>query len=190
MSLTPSDAMVLRLAEAADIPALTSLIESSARHLSADFYTAAQIDAAIRYVFGVDTNLIADRTYYVAESAGSPVGCGGWSWRRTLYGGDQRRVGDTDRLDPSTEAARIRAFFVSPSWARRGIASALLDACTRAAEDAGYRQLELMSTLPGVPLYGARGFEPVEEVQDVLPDGTEITWVRMRKMLDAHGTTR
>ncbi len=151
--------------------------------MSEGYYTRAQIDAAIRFVFGVDTNLITDRTYYVAHHGTEVIGCGGWSWRTTLYGGDQRRVGSSERRDPATEAARIRAFFVSAAWARRGVGSALLHACTVAARHAGYRQLELMSTLPGVPLYAARGFEPIEEVRDVLPDGTEITFVRMRQSL-------
>lgn len=173
----------LRLAERADIPALNALIEASARTLSEGFYSQPQIDAAIRFVFGVDTNLIADGTYYAAHAAGELIGCGGWSWRRTLYGGDQRRVGSSDRLDPASEAARIRAFFVLPAWARHGVGSALLRACTLAAQHEGYRELELMSTLPGVPLYAARGFTPFEEVRDVLPDGTDIMWVRMRRSL-------
>jgi GNAT superfamily N-acetyltransferase len=183
--MTPcdSDSFSLRLAEPADIPALHVLIERSARMLSEGFYSPHQIDAAIRFVFGVDTNLIADGTYYAAHTGTELIGCGGWSWRRTLYGGDQRRVGSTDRLDPATEAARIRAFFVSPAWARHGVGSALLRACTMAAQNAGYRQLELMSTLPGAPLYAARGFAPIEEVHDTLPDGTNITWVRMRRAI-------
>ncbi|MFN8582768.1 MAG: GNAT family N-acetyltransferase [Gemmatimonadaceae bacterium] len=176
--------LTLRLATLDDVPGLNLLIDASARQLSEGFYTERQIEAAVRYVFGVDTNLIADGTYFVAHVGAELVGCGGWSWRRTMYGGDQRRVGDVDRLDPAVDAARIRAFFVAPAWARRGVGTAVLQACTDAARKAGFRQLELMATLPGVPLYAARGFLPVEEVRDVLPDGTEIQWVRMRRPLD------
>ncbi|MFN8582999.1 MAG: GNAT family N-acetyltransferase [Gemmatimonadaceae bacterium] len=110
-----------------------------------------------------------------------PIGCGGWSSRRTLYGGDQRLVGPPDRLRPGVDAAKIRAFFVAPAWARRGVGSAILDACVAAALHAGFQDLELMATLPGVPMYAARGFVAVENVQDVLPDGTRIDFVRMRR---------
>jgi len=173
----------LRPARSTDVPALNALIEGSARALSVGFYSSDQTEAAIRYVFGVDTNLVADGTYFVAEVGTTLVGCGGWSRRRTLYGGDQRPVGDADWLDPHTEAARIRAFFVHPDWARRGIGRRLLDACVAAAHAAGFRRLELMATLPGVPLYEAGGFAPVERVTDELPDGTRIPFVRMARII-------
>jgi GNAT superfamily N-acetyltransferase len=167
-----------------DIPTLSPLIQASARALSAGYYTPAQIEAAIRYVFGVDSNLIGDRSYLVVEEASRIVGCGGWSRRRTLYGGDQRPVGEPDWLDPTTDAARIRAFFVAPEHARRGIGRLLLEACTSAAWAAGFRRLQLMATLPGVPLYAAWGFRELERVTDVLPDGTGIEFVRMERTLD------
>lgn len=178
-----AEPLTIRPARRADVPALNLLIEQSARALSEGFYSARQIEAAIRYVFGVDTTLVDDGSYLVVEQAGEIVGCGGWSARRAIYGGDQRRVGDVERLDPLLDAARIRAFFVAPGWARRGVGSALLDACEHAAFAAGFRALELMATLPGVPLYAARGFVGVDNVRDRLPDGTEIDFVRMRKPL-------
>jgi N-acetylglutamate synthase-like GNAT family acetyltransferase len=181
--MSTTSAVTIRAARAEDVPALNALITVSARALSAGFYTPAQIESAIRYVFGVDTSLVADGTYLVAEHEGETAGCGGWSRRRALYGGDQRRVGETTFLDPATEAARIRAFFVAPSWARRGIGTLLLDACEAAASAAGFRALELMATLPGVPLYAARGFTEVESVADALPDGTILPFVRMRRAL-------
>jgi GNAT superfamily N-acetyltransferase len=176
--------LVLRLATMADVLALNALIERSARALSAGFYSPEQIEAAIRYVFGVDTNLIADGTYFAAEVDSTIIGCGGWSRRRTLYGGDQRPVGEADLLDPSCDAARIRAFFVHPTWARRGVGRRILDACITAASEAGFRRFELMATLPGVPLYQAEGFQRVEDVVDWLPDGTSISFVRMSRQLE------
>jgi GNAT superfamily N-acetyltransferase len=173
--------VTLRLATGSDIPALQRLIEESARTLSIGFYTPAQIDSAIRYVFGVDSALVADRTYFVVNGGGEIVACGGWSRRRTLYGGDQRPVGPSDLLNPATEAARIRAFFVAPSHARRGIGRMLVGACALAAETAGFRRLELMATLPGVPLYRACGFRERERITDMLPDGTTIEFVRMER---------
>ena len=171
----------IRPAVSDDVPALNPLIQASARALSAGYYTPAQIEAAIRFVFGVDSNLISDRSYLVVEEASRIVGCGGWSRRRTLYGGDQRPVGEPDWLDPTVDAARIRAFFVAPGHARRGIGRLLLDACTAAARAAGFRRLQLMATLPGIPLYAAGGFRELERVTDRLPDGTSIEFVRMER---------
>jgi GNAT superfamily N-acetyltransferase len=168
-----------RVATTVDVPVLNQLIELSARQLSVGFYSAQEIDAAIRYVFGVDTILVGDGTYFVAEVDGTVGGCGGWSRRRTLYGGDQRPVGAVDLLDPNTDAARIRAFFVHPRWARRGIGRRILEACVQAARAAGFSRFELMATLPGVPFYEAEGFRRVEDVVDPLPDGTSIRFVRM-----------
>jgi len=172
---------MIRLAQTADIPVLRELIERSARGLSRDHYTPAEIEAAIRYVFGVDSNLIADGTYFVAELDGVVAGCGGWSARRTLYGGDQRPMGASDRLDPGSEPARIRAFFIAPEAARRGIGRRLLASCEEAARRAGFASFELMSTLPGVPFYRALGFVAVEEVADALPNGVVLRFVRMTR---------
>jgi len=175
----------LRIATRDDVPSLSTLIVDSARELSRGFYSDAETAAAIRYVFGLDTALIDDQTYYVAELDGFLAGCGGWSRRNTLYGGDQRPVGEASLLDPAKDAARIRAFFVAPSAARRGVGRALLDECSRAANASGFRELTLMATLPGVPFYAALGFTPDEDVVDVLPDGTPLRFVRMsRRIVD------
>ena len=164
---------------------LNALIARSARELSIGYYAPEQIEAAILYVFGVDSRLIDDQTYYVVSEGGEPLGCGGWSRRRTLYGGDQRPVGGIEWLAPETDAAKIRAFFVAPEHARRGIGRLLLATCAEAARVGGFSRLELMATLPGVPLYGAMGFQPVQTVTDVLPNGTSIDLVQMEKSLDS-----
>lgn len=164
-----------------ETPVLQQLIERSARQLSVGFYTAQEADAAIRHVFGVDSKLVDDGTYLVVEEGSAIVGCGGWSTRRTLYGGDQRPIGSSDRLDPAVDAARIRAFFVAPEHARRGIGRLLLETCEAAARNAGFKRLELMATLPGVPLYAAYGFIEMAKVTDLLPDGTALRFVRMER---------
>lgn len=179
-------AFTIRAATTADVPALTALIHESARVLSRGFYTEAEVAAANRYVFGVDSSLVADGTYYVVESAGALAACGGWSRRRTLYGGDQRPMGaQAELLDPVRDAARIRAFFVSPAFARQGCGRLLLTHCATAARAAGFHSLELMATLPGVPFYAALGFVEMEPVTDTLPDGTPLRFVRMTRGIDA-----
>ena len=175
--------MTPRLATIGDLPALVELIPASARVLSRGFYTEAQTEAAIKYIFGPDTRLIADGTYFVVEDEGVLAGCGGWSRRRTLYGGDQTKSGEEALLDPRTEAAKIRAFFVHPDFARRGVGSALLDACLEAARAAGFRRIELASTLPGVPFYLALGFEEREPMEAPMPDGTALPIIRMEREL-------
>ena len=176
--------VVFRLAGLHEVESLNLLIGASARVLSEGYYSAEEIDAATRYVFGVDTTLVNDGTYFVGELDGEVVACGGWSRRGALYGGDQRRVGEAPVLDPARDAARIRAFFVHPSCARRGIGRQLLEVCTVAARGEGYRSLELMATLPGIPLYAACGFLEVERVVDRMPNGVGVRFVRMRKVLD------
>jgi GNAT superfamily N-acetyltransferase len=181
--------MTVRFATIADLPALQELIELSARHLSVGFYTPAQIDAAVKYVFGVDTQLIADGTYYVIPGAAGPVAAGGWSARRTLYGGDQMKSADDPKLDPARDAARIRAFFVHPDWARRGLARQIYYECEQAAYAAGFRRFELMATLPGEPLYRALGFTPVEYLTSAVADGIHIPFVRMTRPIDRSATS-
>lgn len=176
-------AYVLRLATAGDVPALQDVIDASVRGLAPGYYDAAQIDAGMRYIFGVDTQLIADGTYFVVTHAGAPVACGGWSGRRTLYGGDQRKHGPDPRLDPLTEAARIRAFFVHPAHARRGLGRRLYDACAEAAAAAGFSRFELLATLSGVPLYAALGFAPMEEVVVTTPGGVALRGLRMTRTI-------
>ena len=173
----------IRRATLADRAALEQLIAESARGLSRGDYTEAQVEAALASVFGVDTDLIHDGTYYVAESEGSAVGCGGWSKRRTLFGGDRFAARDSGYLDPAREPAKIRAFFVHPGWARRGVGGAILETCEREAESHGVRSLELMATLPGVPFYAARGYEGAGRVSYEIADGVCIEFVPMRKDL-------
>ena len=175
--------MTLRLATIGDLPALVELIPASARALSRGFYTEAQTEAAIRYIFGPDTRLITDGTYFIVEEDGALAGCGGWSRRRTLYGGDQMKSAEDPFLDPRTEAARIRAFFVHPGFARKGVGSAILDACLEAARAAGFHRVELASTLPGVPFYRALGFEEREPMEAPMPDGTALPIIRMERSL-------
>lgn len=176
--------MHLRTATAHDIPALIKLIDASARALSVGYYTEAQIEAAVRHVFGVDSQLIRDGTYYVIEERDRLVAAGGWSARRTLYGGDQAKERDDPALDPATDAARIRAFFVHPDRARRGLARRLYEHCAAAAWSAGFRRFELMSTRPGEPLYQALGFVPVERVVHRLPGDIDIDFTRMSRPID------
>lgn len=175
----------LRPARPIDIPALQRLIETSVRRLSVGYYTEAQIASGLRYVFGVDTQLIADGTYFLVEGPDGPVASGGWSGRATLYGGDQHKTAPDLLLDPAREPARIRAFFVHPDWARRGLGRRLFDACLDAARDAGFRSLELGATLPGLPLYAALGFVAHERMDATLPDGVVLPVVRMTRRIEA-----
>ena len=174
----------IRLATPADVPALRELIPASARALSRGFYTDAETESAIRHVFGPDSRLIADGTYFVAEEDGLVAGCGGWSRRRTLYGGDQTKSGEEALLDPASEPAKIRAFFVHPDFARRGVGSRILEACLAAARAAGFRRVELAATLPGVPFYAARGFVERERLSAPMADGRGLPIVRMERALD------
>lgn len=174
---------VVRKATLDDRAAIKELIIESARNLSRDDYSDQQIEATIATVFGVDTNLIIDGTYFVAERAGALIGCGGWSKRKTLFGGDQYATRDANYLDPSTEAAKIRAFFVHPEHARKGIARAILAACEAEAKAAGFQALELMSTLPGIKLYKACGYVGDDRVELEVGAGVTIGLVPMRREL-------
>ncbi len=175
--------MTPRLATIGDVPALVELIPLSARALSRGYYSEEQTEAAIRYIFGPDTHLISDGTYFVVEERGVLAGCGGWSRRRTLYGGDQMKAAEDPLLDPRAEAARIRAFFVHPAFARRGVGSVILRACLDAAAVAGFRRVELAATLPGVPFYRAFGFEEREALDAPMPGGLTLPVVRMERDL-------
>ena len=175
----------IRLAVRDDIPALDGLIPVAVRGLSAEFYTPEQIEAAIEHVFGPDSQLIEDQTYFVAQAKSAIVGCGGWSFRKTMYGGDQTKTGPDPILDPARDAARIRAFFVHPDWARQGIGSNIMTACFGAAYSAGFRRLSLVATLPGEPLYNAFGFAAVERIEAKLPSGIILPVVRMERALDS-----
>ncbi|HEY4047239.1 MAG TPA: GNAT family N-acetyltransferase [Acidobacteriaceae bacterium] len=189
--------LAIRNATAADVPILDGLIRASVRGLQSQDYTAAQMERALEVVFGVDSQLIADGTYFVAtvssvasssledsripEAQALIVGCGGWSKRRTLYGGDRWALREDGLLDPNKDAAKIRAFFVHPDWARRGIGSRLLENCEDAAITAGFRRLEMGSTLTGVPLYRARGYIALERSEVPLGNGLSLPIVRMEK---------
>ena len=174
--------MTVRVATRADVPALHHLIATSVRQLSAGFYAVEQIEAALSRVFGVDTQLIEDGTYFIIDGEAGIAAAGGWSGRRTLYGGDQAKNGSDPLLDPRTEAARIRAFFVHPAYARRGLARQLYDVCEGAARGAGFRQFELMATLPGEPLYLALGFT-IDERVVLAPDGIAVPFARMSRSI-------
>ncbi|MEM8601322.1 MAG: GNAT family N-acetyltransferase [Bacteroidota bacterium] len=173
----------LRPAAFDDVPELDALIARSGRGLSPPFYTAAQADALTTHVFGVDSQLVEDETYLVIEQDGRMVACGGWSKRRTLFGGDQTKTGSDPLLDPATEPARIRAFFVDPTCARQGLGRLLMDACIEAARAAGFTALALVSTLPGEPLYRAAGFEATERFDLDLPGPVRVPVVRMCREL-------
>ena len=177
--------VVIRAATLDDRPVLADLIARSARGLSHGDYTGEQIESALGTgVFGVDTALIVDGTYLVAEVDGRLAGCGGWSRRRTLFGGDRFAAREAEELDPRSEPARIRAFFVHPEWSRRGIGTRILERCESAARAHGFRSAELMATLPGEKLYGARGYDVVERIESEMDDGVIIALARMRKELE------
>jgi GNAT superfamily N-acetyltransferase len=173
----------VRLARQDDIPALEELIRLSVRRLQADHYSCAQIEAALGSVFGVDRQLIHDRTYFVVHRGYAIIGCGGWSKRKTLFGSDHHTSRDNAELDPTTDPARIRAFFVHPAWARRGIARAILEECERAIRAADFKAIELAATLPGVPFYAACGYTLREQMTVPLPNGLSLPIVRMTKNL-------
>jgi GNAT superfamily N-acetyltransferase len=174
----------LRAATIHDVSDLQSLIADSARGLSVGYYSDEQIEACIQEVFGVDTQLIADGSYYVVDVAGDLVAAGGWSARKTLYGGDQMKSGPDPLLNPEIDAARIRAFFVHPRWARRGLARQIYLACSDAAWAAGFRSFELMATYPGEPVYAALGFSAFERVVVRLRGEVDVPFVRMRRAID------
>ena len=174
----------IRAATPADIPVLQKLIERSGIGLSAGFYTAEQAHAVTREVFGVDTQLIRDGTYFAIEDDTRIVACGGWSKRSTPYGGDKHKVAPDRFLDPATEPAKIRAFFVEPGMERLGLGSMLMEHCTDHALAAGFTSLELTATMPGVPLYRAHGFVPVHDLNLPLGGGTvAVPLVLMRKAI-------
>lgn len=193
----------LRRAVAEDVPVLQKLIELSVRVLQAGDYTSQQLELAIASVYGVDTQLVSDGTYLVVETKPSEcaeggdedgsgklpredsliVACGGWSKRKTLYGADHCAGRVDDLLDPAREAAKIRAFFVHPNWARRGLGTLILTACEDAAQSAGFKRLEMGATLTGVPFYLARGYAKLEHLEVPLGNGLTLPIVRMAKGL-------
>jgi GNAT superfamily N-acetyltransferase len=203
----------IRVATIEDVPVLRELIEASVRELQAGDYKAVQIDRALRTVFGVDSQLIADGTYLVAEamigedssgaggvasvsehgSAGSKLkrpgaaelpriaGCGGWGKRKTLYGGDRWTQREDSLLDPLRDAAKIRAFFVHPAWARRGVGTLILEACEAAARAAGFSRFEMGATLTGAKLFVVKGYVAVKHIEVPLGDGEVLPVIQMEK---------
>jgi GNAT superfamily N-acetyltransferase len=193
IELTMTREFHLRIATPEDVPVLRELIAASVRGLQAMDYSREQLEAALETVYGVDSQLIADGTYFAVQASPpnlSPtagdvilVGCGGWSKRRTLFGGDVWRGREDTLLDSHTEPAKIRAFFVHPEWARRGIGGIILDACEAAAKLAGFTRLEMGATLTGVPFYRARGYKELESIQAPLKDGLSLPIIRMAKSI-------
>ena len=173
----------LRLAREGDIPALEALIPVSVRALQAPYYSPAQMEAALGPVFGVDRQLIRDGTYFVVEHDGAIVGCGGWSRRRSLYGSDSSRAGEDGLLDPQSDAARVRAFFVHPAWARRGIGRRIMVACEQAIRHAGFSTVDIVATLAGEPLYAAFGYAVVERCEIPMTGSLSLPVVRMSKRI-------
>lgn len=174
----------IRTATADDIPALQALIARSGIGLSVGFYTPEQAAAVTSEVFGVDTQLVIDGTYFAIEDGQRIVACGGWGKRSTGYGGDKHKSEPDRLLDPATESARIRAFFVDPGMERQGLGSMLMRHCTEQALAAGFTSLELTATMPGVPLYVAHGFAPVQELSLPLCGGkVPVPLTLMRKQL-------
>lgn len=172
--------LAVRRASAADLDTIESLMAIAIDTLQRDVLTPGQIEAS-RAVMGLDRQLIADGTYMMAERDGVIVGCGGWSYRATLYGGDHSApLRDARLLDPAHDAARIRAMYTHPAHVRTGVASAILDACEQAAVAAGFRELQLMATLSGEPLYARRGYRPIERV-DTIVGTTIVPLIRMTK---------
>ena len=177
----------IRPAARAEVPTLNALIEASVRCLQASDYTGEQIEGALQTVFGVDTHLVNDGTYLVAETRRSPrgevviVGCGGWSKRKTLFGADQWTARKDDLLDPRVDAAKIRAFFIHPDWARCGVGTQLLQACEDAAKAAGFTCFEMGATLTGAKLFGSRGYVALEHLSIPLINGASLPIVHMRK---------
>jgi GNAT superfamily N-acetyltransferase len=173
----------LRLANDGDIPELEALIEHSVRELQSACYSTAQMDGALGSVFGVDRQLIRDRTYFVVERESAIVACGGWSKRASLFGSDAARAVEDALLDPLRDAARIRAFFVHPAHARQGLGRAILFACEDAIRAARFRSIALVATLPGVPFYLAFGYAAGECYEVPLVNGLSLPVVGMSKNL-------
>lgn len=172
-----------RLARESDVPALEALIPLSVRSLQAPYYSPAQMEAALGPIFGVDRQLIRDGTYFVVESDSQIVGCGGWSKRHSLYGGDGARSEPDPELNPERDAARVRAFFVHPDWARRGIGYSIMSACERAIIAAGFRAVEIVATLAGEPLYARFGYAVVDRYEIPMKADLTLPAVRMTRRI-------
>lgn len=175
----PVVTLTVRLATRADVPALVPLMDAAIEQLQRGFLDPAQI-ASSKAIMGIDTQLVDDGTYFVVECDGALAGCGGWSRRATMYGGDHSAGRDAALLDPATDPARVRAMYTHPAYARRGVGRLILESCEAAAAAEGFTRLELVATLAGRPLYEAYGFTAVEELTDA-GGGAPVPLVRMRK---------
>lgn len=181
---------ILRCADITDIPAIETLIKCSVHTLQAEHYNLAQRKAALGTVFGVDSQLIADRTYFVVEKHDELIACGGWSFRSTLFGADggKLQVGQpaeqqTEQLlNPEVDAARIRAFFVLPNYARQGLGKQLLQTCEASAIAYGFKHFKLVATVAGEPLYERYGFQAMERYEVAMSDGEKLPVVAMTKI--------
>ncbi len=175
---------VLRVATPDDRAAIDALMAESAASHFPRFYDEPECASAVRYIAAVDPMLLEDGTYYVFDADGGIVACGGWSRRGKLYTGSGDAADDARLIDPATEPARVRAMFVHDDWARRGLGRRILEECESAARREGFRELALMSTLPGLPLYLSYGFEKLEDVDIPLPDGLAVAGATMTKPIE------
>ena len=173
-----------RLATDADLDQLNALMGRAIAQLQGDFLSPQEIDAS-QHVMGLDTQLVRDGTYFLVEADGMIAGCGGWSWRSTLYGGDTSIVArEPYALDPAIDAARIRAMYTDPQFARRGVGRQILGACEEAARDAGFKKAEMMATLAGAALYRVCGYHEIEHIRTEPIAGVVVPMIRMGKSLD------
>jgi GNAT superfamily N-acetyltransferase len=184
MAIEQKGCAIVRLATSADVFALERLIAASVHRLQAEDYSESQREAALGPIFGVDPVLLADGTYFVAVTDGEICACGGWSRRATPFGGGHSPARDDAVLDPEQDAAKIRALFVHPAYARRGLGSLILETCETAARAAGFRRAELTATLTGTKLFRQRGFVPTEEISIPLRNGESLPVLRMTKSLE------
>ncbi len=172
-----------RLAQLDDLDALRALMRRSIEQLQHGFLTPEQVSASHK-VMGLDSQLVRDQTYFIVEKQGVIAGCGGWSWRATLFGGDDSVVArEPAPLDPATDAARIRAMYTDPAFTRQGVGGLIMDLCENAARARGFSRVEMMATLAGVPLYEARGYAPIEHFASAPIDGVVVPLIRMGKDL-------
>ena len=176
------DILTHRLATASDMEVLTALMNAAIRDLLPQFLSPAQVEASFA-VMGLDTVLIEDGTYFVIELGGELAGCGGWSRRATLFGGNHTKGRDARLLDPTTEPARVRAMYTSPRFTRRGVGRKVLALCEEAARQEGFSHVELAATMGGKPLYEACGYRPIEAIPVTTPNGVEVPLLRMGKAI-------
>ena len=174
--------LTLRLARADDINVLTPLMDRAIRRLLEPFLAPAAVEASFE-IMGLDTQLIVDRTYFAVEDRGTIIGCGGWSRRATLFGGDHSTGRSAALLDPTTDAARVRAMYTDPAHSRRGVGRCVLDACERAAAKEGFKRVQLAATLAGEPLYRACGYDLLERFSYPTKAGIDIPLLRMGKAI-------